>query len=133
MTKAVEAKLRAELKTLRAEVKTAKAPKRARRARKPLTTSRTAGFTVTDQIEKSEEYGVDYCHIGFVDAAGKGISEAPTADSDPLGFEAKEAIKAVRGGAHGRAKFRYDRKARAWSGQTALLPDIVLENVVLED
>ena len=127
MTKAAEAKLRAELKTLRAEAKTAKAP---RRRSKPATTSRTAGFVITDREEMSAEYGIEYALISFVDAAGKGISEAPTADSDPLGFEAKEAIKAVRGGDHGRAKFRYNRKERAWSGQTSLIPEIVLENAV---
>ncbi len=80
--------------------------------------------------EMSAEYGIDYSLISFVDAANLGISEAPTADSDPLGFEAKEAIKAVRGGDHGRAKFRYNRKERAWSGQTSLIPEIVLENAV---
>ncbi|KKK47031.1 hypothetical protein LCGC14_3159320, partial [marine sediment metagenome] len=80
---------------------------------------------------RSTAFGqVDTALISFVDAAGKGISEAPTADSDPLGFEAKEAIKAVRGGDHGRAKFRYNRKERAWSGQTSLIPEIVLENAV---
>ena len=127
MTKAAETKLRAELKSLRAEAKATKTP---RRRSKPATTSRTAGFVITDREEMSAEYGIEYALISFIDAGGKGISEAPTADSDPLGFEAKEAIKAVRGGAHGRAKFRYNRKERAWSGQTALIPEIVLENAV---
>lgn len=124
MTKKAEAKLRAELKSLRAESKVSKAPRR----NKPATSSRTAGFVIDDREAMSEEYGVAYSYISFVDASGKGISEAPTADSDPLGFEAKQAIKDVRYGTNGRGKFRYDRKARAWSGQTASIPEIVLEN-----
>jgi len=92
-------------------------------------TTATKGFKVTRRVEASEKYGVEYCHIHFIGANGKGIPEAPTKE-DKLGFEAKAAIKATRYGQQGKGKFRWDRNARAFSGQTAFVPQIVLNNLV---
>jgi len=92
-------------------------------------TTETVGFRVTRRVEASEKYGVEYCHIHFLGANGKGIPDAPTKE-DTLGFEAKAAIKATRYGQYGKGKFRWDRNARAFSGQTAFVPQIVIDNLV---
>lgn len=89
----------------------------------------TAGFKVTRRVEASEKYGVEYSFIKFVDAEGKGIPGAPTKD-DTLGFEAKNALKAARYGQQGKGKFRWDRNARAFSGQTEFIPQIVKDHIV---
>jgi len=94
----------------------------------PATTG-TKGFKVTRRVAASEKYGVEYCHIHFIGADGKGLPEAPTKE-DTLGFEAKAAIKATRYGQQGKGKFRWDRGARAFSGQTQYVPQIVLDNLV---
>lgn len=93
------------------------------------TTGGTAGFKVTRNVAKSTKFGIEYCLIHFVDANGKGIPGAPTKE-DTLGFEAKAQIKAARYGDMNRGKFRWDRTNRAWSGQSAFVPQIVLDNLV---
>ena len=130
-TKQTAAQMRKELATLKLQLAAAEKPATKRKTtRKTMTDSETAGFVIDAQTEKSLEYDVEYCHINFVQADGSGISGAPTQESDPLGFEAKTAIKAARWGIRGRGKYRYDRNARAWSGVTASVPQIVLDNML---
>ena len=127
------AEMRKELATLKQQLTASTKPATTKRTKKTTTSrsnSETAGFVIEDQLEKSVEYGIDYCHINFVQADGSGISSAPEKKSDPLGFEAKTAIKAARWGIRGRGKYRYDRNARAWSGVTASVPQIVLDNLL---
>ena len=93
------------------------------------TTGRTVGFRVTRNNAHSAEYGIEYVHIAFVDNAGNAIQSAPTKESDPMGFEAKRVLKGVRYGQSGRGKFRFDRKAMAWSGQAAYVPAYIRERI----
>lgn len=71
----------------------------------------------------SDEYGVEYSLLQFVDEANQPIGS-------PRGDKEAEAvlkqIKAIRWGASKRGKPRFNKKAGAWSIQTEYVPNFVV-------
>lgn len=89
----------------------------------------TAGFRISPNVENTEKYGTEYSFIKFVDANGKGLPSAPSKD-DELGYSTKKFLDTYRYGQQGKGKFRWNRGARAFSGQTAFIPQIVKDHEV---
>lgn len=115
---AMQAEL-AELKKLILGLST-KAPLKKKAAKAENTSS---FYTVTRDNAKSEQYGIEYCIINVPGSR----SEAGFVPDHPESFA---ELRAVRYGSHDKGKFRWDRGARAFSGQTAFVPAVVTKNLV---
>ncbi len=73
--------------------------------------------------KNSDEYGVEYSLLQFVDEANQPIG-SPRGDAEAEGV--LKEIKKIRWGASGRGKPRFNKAAGAWSIQTEHVPAFVV-------
>lgn len=103
------------------------APKAAKPARAPKAqkAARIAGdekqFEVLPDVEKSAQYGIDYCIVRFL-----GCESA--SDMSDVQISGKQALKAARWGANGRGKFHWNANLKAWTGQSAYVPSFIISH-----
>lgn len=103
----------------------ARASKPARKAKgrkaKAFTPNKTTGFSI-DRDPRSDEFGIEYGILRFLDDDDKPHTGALRED-DTLGKELIEEIKSyAKANAVGRSRVRYNRALNAWTGRMDMLP-----------